>query len=130
MAETINKMYEKMHKGLGCEGCRFVDSKWLFKAPACTYPGKLTVDNETGACLSKRVKPDRKGYKYWDKHEDGGIAWAVFNNPNYPSTLEDVERELGWHSHYGGVGQAYADKPFIRHGRTRTLVTQMTGLDI
>jgi len=46
----------KVHKDLGCPGCRYCDNAALFESSCCTYPGKLKVDDNTGKCLTRKAK--------------------------------------------------------------------------
>lgn len=44
---------------MGCKGCKFCDEEALWKRACCTYPLKLTVDEE-GACTKRQEKGQQK----------------------------------------------------------------------
>jgi hypothetical protein len=46
----------RMQRQLGCPGCRFADLNSLYKKECCRYPGKLSLDAETGKCLTRQIQ--------------------------------------------------------------------------
>lgn len=74
------------------------------------------------------MQPKRKGAKWFGKdgdYMDGGVGWALFG-----PEVTDLEIYDQHPAYYGGVGREFAHKAIVRRVNSRTLVTQVFGLDV
>ena len=51
-------LVDKMHRRLGCYGCKFADKEALGKDACCKYNGRIEVDDE-GKCKMREETPDQ-----------------------------------------------------------------------
>jgi hypothetical protein len=67
-----------------CDGCKFADSKQLFKGPCCTYPGKIG-ENSDGTCSARKASGPKYPNVTVKLSDRDGNAFAI---------LGRVRREL------------------------------------
>lgn len=56
--------------------------------------------------------------------------WWLFELLGTEVQQQGVLDQLSIGEHYGGPGQYFCGRPAIRHGRTKTLITQRAGYDV